>query len=53
MQVLSGEGRFRDLLGRDGDITVALSPAEIDGCFDLDHALAHTGAIIDRALRAE
>ena len=30
-----------------------LSPAEIDRCFDLDHALAHAGAIIDRAIAAE
>ena len=53
MGALGGEGRFRDLLARDPDVSAALSPADIDRCFDLDHALAHTGAIIDRALQAE
>jgi adenylosuccinate lyase len=53
MKALAGEGRFRDVLARDPDLSAALSPAEIDRCFDLDHALAHTGAIIDRAIQAE
>jgi adenylosuccinate lyase len=52
MRAISGEGRFRDLLAGDADIAGTISPAEIDGCFDLERALAHTGAIIDRALRA-
>jgi len=53
MQAIAGEGRFRELLARDRDVSAALSAAEIDRCFDLDHALAHTSAIIDRALAAE
>jgi adenylosuccinate lyase len=53
MRAIAGEGRFRDLLGADEEIAALLSPAALDRCFDLDHALAHTGAIIDRAIAAE
>jgi adenylosuccinate lyase len=49
MQAIAGEGRFRDRLGADTDIAALLSPAELDRCFDLEHALHHVGAIIDRA----
>jgi adenylosuccinate lyase len=42
---------FRELLGRDPDISARLSPEQIDRCFDLQHHLRHAGTIIDRALR--
>jgi adenylosuccinate lyase len=53
MKTLAGEGRFRDLLAEDPEIAALLPAAEIDRCFDLDHALAHTGTIIDRAIAAD
>jgi adenylosuccinate lyase len=53
MQAIAGEGRFRDRLGADADIAALLSPAELDRCFDLAHALHHTGAIVDRATADE
>lgn len=53
MQALHGVGPFRDLLKEDADIQKRLDPARIDQCFDLDHALAHVGGIIDRAIAAE
>jgi adenylosuccinate lyase len=52
MKALAGEGRFRDLLAQDPELAAILSPATIDRCFDLDHALAHADAIVDRALAA-
>jgi adenylosuccinate lyase len=52
MKAIAGQGSFRDLLGSDQDIAALLSPAELDRCFDLDHALAHAGTIIDRAIAA-
>jgi adenylosuccinate lyase len=53
MRSLAGEGRFRDLLAADAELASILGREEIDRCFDLGHALAHAGAIIDRALRAD
>ena len=47
-----GEGRFRDLLAADPDVTAKVGAARIAKLFDLDHALAHVPAIIDRALGA-
>ena len=44
-------GRFREALAADPDVAARLSPGELARCFDLDHALAHADAIIDRALR--
>jgi adenylosuccinate lyase len=52
MQALAGEGRFRDLCAADAELAAALPPGEIERCFDLDHALAHAGSIVDRALAA-
>ncbi|MFO0759956.1 MAG: adenylosuccinate lyase [Byssovorax sp.] len=51
MRAIAGEGSFRDLLGADEEIGGQLSPADLDRCFDLHHALAHAGTIIDRALQ--
>jgi adenylosuccinate lyase len=47
------EGDFRAAVLADPDITRVLSRAEIDGCFDLEHALRHVDAIINRALEEE
>jgi adenylosuccinate lyase len=52
MKALAGEGRFRDLCAADPELGAALTPAELDRCFDLDHALAHAATIVDRALAA-
>jgi len=52
MKALAGEGSFRDLLAVDPDVHARLSAAELDRCFDLEHALAHVGGIIDRAIAA-
>jgi adenylosuccinate lyase len=51
MKAIAGEGRFRDNLAADADVAALLSPGELERCFDLDHALSHVDAIIDRALR--
>ncbi len=50
MRAWRGEGRFRDLLGADADVAAKLAPERLDRLFDLDHALAHVPAILDRAL---
>jgi len=50
MRAFAGEAPFADLLEADADIRAHLSPEEIRSHFDLDHALAHCGTIVDRAL---
>jgi adenylosuccinate lyase len=50
MRAFHGEGLFRDFLVADADIRARLPEAVIDAQFDLAHALAHTGTIVDRAL---
>ncbi len=50
MRAWEGEARFRDLLGQDSDVVSKLGAEKIDALFDLDHALAHVPAIIERAL---
>jgi adenylosuccinate lyase len=50
MRAWSGEGRFRDLLGADADVMSRLTAAKLTELFDLDHALAHVPAILERAL---
>ncbi|MDC3954497.1 adenylosuccinate lyase [Polyangium jinanense] len=52
MKALAGEGTFRDLLGADPDVSARLSAAELDRCFDLEHALSHVSGIVDRAIAA-
>ena len=47
------EGDFRAAILADADVTRVLSRAEIEGCFDLEHALRHVNTIIDRALEEE
>ena len=53
LRAVAGEGKFRDLLGADKDVTARLDAAEIDRAFNLEHHLRHAGAIIDRALAEE
>ncbi|MBY0275791.1 adenylosuccinate lyase [Candidatus Binatia bacterium] len=43
-------GSFRDLVGKDPDIRKILDETHLTAVFDPKRALAHTGAIIDRAL---
>lgn len=50
MKAFHGEGDFRDLLMADPDVSKRLSADAIASHFDLDHALAHVDAIIDRVL---
>jgi len=52
MRAFAGEGLFRDFLVADAEIRAHLTNAEIDAQFDLEHALAHADAIVDRALAA-
>ncbi|HEY8091184.1 MAG TPA: lyase family protein, partial [Polyangiaceae bacterium] len=52
MKAWSGDGRFRDLLAADTDVSAKLDGARLDELFDLDHALAHVPAILERALGA-
>jgi adenylosuccinate lyase len=53
MRALAGEGRFRDMLAADPEIIAALREGELDRLFDLDHALRHASAIVDRALASQ
>jgi adenylosuccinate lyase len=50
MRAWRGEGSFGDLLAADADVTSRLSVETLTRLFDLDHALAHVPAILDRAL---
>jgi adenylosuccinate lyase len=50
MRAWRGEAQFRDLLAADADVTARLTADRIAKLFDLDHALAHVPAILDRAL---
>jgi adenylosuccinate lyase len=52
MRAFHGEGDFQELLLADPDIRGRLGEEKIREQFDLDHALAHVDAIIDRALGA-
>jgi adenylosuccinate lyase len=52
MAAWRGEGKFRDRLASDADVMAKLTSAQLDKLFDLDHALAHVPAILDRALGA-
>jgi adenylosuccinate lyase len=50
MRAWRGEARFRDLLAADPDVGSKLTPERLAALFDLDHALAHVPAILERAL---
>lgn len=51
MKTWGGEGKFRDNLAADADVSKRLDATKLAACFDLDHALAHVPTIIERALR--
>jgi adenylosuccinate lyase len=48
MPVWRGEGDFRDLLGKDPDVSAKLSPGELDELFDLSYHFKHVDAIFRR-----
>jgi adenylosuccinate lyase len=50
MRAWKGDGTFRANLAADADVALRLSGAKIEALFDLDHALAHVPAIVERAL---
>ena len=50
MRAWKGEGAFRSNLAGDSDVMSKLSQAKLDALFDLDHALRHVPAIVERAL---
>ena len=50
MRAWRSEGRFRELLEADPEVKERLTPSKIAELFDLDHALAHVPAILQRAL---
>ncbi|HEY1956306.1 MAG TPA: adenylosuccinate lyase [Polyangiaceae bacterium] len=50
MRAWRGDGKFRDNVAGDADIASKIDPKRLAECFDLEHALAHVPAIIDRAL---
>jgi adenylosuccinate lyase len=50
MRAWRGEGRFRDLLAADAEVMAKLGERKLAELFDLDHALAHVPAILERAL---
>jgi adenylosuccinate lyase len=50
MRAFHGEGEFRQLLGEDAEVSAKLTPAELDRCFELRHALRWADEMIDRAI---
>ncbi len=50
MRAWRGDGRFRDLIGSDAEIMAHVGAAQISQLFDIDRALAHVPALIERAL---
>jgi adenylosuccinate lyase len=50
MRAWGGEGRFRHLLEGDPEVSEKLNADKLDELFDLDHALSHVPAILERAL---
>jgi adenylosuccinate lyase len=50
MQAFAGGGDFQALLGADEDVARHLSAEEIRSCFDLEHALRWSEALVERAI---
>jgi len=50
MRAWSGDGTFRAHLAADPEVMGRLGEAKLAGCFDLEKALAHVPAILERAL---
>ncbi len=53
MRAWSGDGTFRGHLEADPEVMGRLGAAKLDRCFDLEKALAHVPAILERALGKE
>ncbi|HHH31225.1 MAG TPA: adenylosuccinate lyase [Polyangiaceae bacterium] len=52
MAAFEGKGTFQELLSQDAEVIEALGDEGLARCFALDHALRHTGEVVDRALEA-
>ncbi len=52
MRAWSGDGAFKANLLGDPAVAARLPPGRVEACFDLEHALRHAPAIVERALRA-
>ena len=50
MRAWRDQGRFRELLAADAEVASRLDDAKLAELFDLEHALAHVPAVIERAL---
>ena len=50
MRAFQGEGEFRAFLKADSDVQARLTAAEIDECFDLEHALRYAEQLVERAI---
>jgi adenylosuccinate lyase len=50
MRAWHGESTFRALLAADADVAGRLGPAKLAEAFDLERALAHVPAVLERAL---
>ena len=50
MQAFAGNGEFQALLEADPDVRARLSPSELAGCFDLEHALRWAETLVERAV---
>jgi adenylosuccinate lyase len=50
MRAWRGEGRFCDFLAADADVARRLDAAKLEEAFDLERALSHVPAILERAL---
>ena len=48
MRVWAGEGGFRSLLGADPDVADRLTPADLDGLFELQHHFRYVDEIFSR-----
>jgi adenylosuccinate lyase len=53
MRAWRGEAPFRALLAADAEVVGKLGAEKLARAFDLDHALAHVPAILERALQTE
>jgi adenylosuccinate lyase len=51
MQAFAGGGELRALLSTNTEVTRHLSSAELDRCFDLEHALRFADQLVERAIR--
>jgi adenylosuccinate lyase len=50
MRAWRGEGQFRALLAADAEVAAKIDAKRLEELFDLEHALAHVPAILERAL---